>query len=100
MSLCGRQKRIYIKKRIESNPKPPVAVFRSRTMSVNDLHSENPVDINSNRSENSKPAACWYEWTIFDCAHGEQMMVPKFLNIIIEKVKERSNLHDHDAAYS
>ena len=73
---------------VTASPRPPGPVYRGRTESFNN----NAIDVSVERvgDATSPPAACWFEWTVFDCAHGEQMMVPKFLQIMREKILERS----------
>lgn len=72
------------------SPRPPAPVYRGRTESFND---DNKSSILKGKTLVSPPA-CWFEWTVFDCAHGEQMMVPKFLQIISDKISERSEYFD------
>lgn len=72
-----------------ASPRPPAPVYRGRTESFNDDNAVLSKKGDPIRNP-SPPSACWFEWTVFDCAHGEQMMVPKYLQIILEKTLERS----------
>ena len=73
-----------------ASPRPPAPVYRGRDVSIDESDKRMFTFTNDDENTNSAPPACWFEWTVFDCAHGEQMMVPKFLQIILDKVQERS----------
>ncbi len=76
------------------SPRPPAGVYRSRTLSDSGL--EGAAEDASEKKGVEAP--CWYEWIVLDCHHGEQMMVQKYLGIMLEKAIEQSTVEeDYDS---
>jgi hypothetical protein len=67
-------------------------VHRSR----NDSKTEDEVSYFKNVAAVKQPAPSWFEWTILDCSHGEQMMVTKFIDIIVQKSIEQSTKYEDE----
>ena len=95
-AIHSSRRRSSIASAVPPSPRPPVGVYRSRTMSDSGVegvshHTESIISTSKGAA-----APCWYEWIVFDCHHGEQMMVQKFLGIMLEKAIEQSTADEDD----
>lgn len=89
LNYCKGNLVIYGTKGINS-PRPPAPVFRERTESLDEVDEVFGIVLPKIETPKNLPPSCWFEWIVLDCAHGEQMMVPKYLEVILEKAIERS----------